>query len=213
MGGLAVVSSYADRVDALQETWHEWARIGAELTEADWHRPTRCAPWEVAQLYAHYSSFPRALAALAASDERTAPVTAADVLRGFNAPGGEAHTMASAVADRAAKISADNTRAELVERFAVNGPETIAALREADPTQAVPWVGYVVTLAEVLRIALLEATVHLLDLQRALDQPPTVPETALQDTVSLLAAIAPAVEFIESATGRAPATTPLPVIR
>jgi uncharacterized protein (TIGR03083 family) len=200
-------------VDALEQTWSEWARVGSELSEQDWHRPTRCAPWHVAQLYAHHSSFPVVLASPATTDEKAPPVTAAEVLRGFNAPGGEAHTMASAVAERAATVSTKHASAELVERFAVNAPRAIAALRAADPGQPVPWVDYVVPLAEVTRIALLEATVHLLDLQRALEQTPTVPDAALRETAVLLAEIAPAVEFIESATGRAPAAPPLPVIR
>jgi hypothetical protein len=52
------------------------------------------------------------------------------------------------------------------------------------------------------RIVLLEATVHLLDVQRALDHPPLVPSPALKDTAQLVAEVAPAVEFIEAATGR-----------
>ena len=207
------MSSYAERVDALEQTWAEWARIGSELTEPDWRRPTRCAPWQVAQLYAHHSSFPVVLVSPATTDETAAPVDAAEVLRGFNAPGGEAHTRAATVANRAAKVSAEHSPAELVDRFATNGPRAIAALRAADPAQPVPWVDNVVPLAEVVRIALLEATVHLLDLERALDRMPTVPDIALRETACLLAEIAPAVEFIESAAGRAPAAPPLPVIR
>jgi len=54
--------------------------------------------------------------------------------------------------------------------------------------------------------------VHLLDIQRALDHPPVVPKPALQDTVQLLAELAPAVELIEAATGRS-THSPLPVLR
>lgn len=63
-----------------------------------------------------------------------------------------------------------------------------------------------------LRIVLLEATVHLLDVQRALDHPPVVPTPALQDTVQLLAELVPAVEFVEIATVRS-THSPLPVLR
>jgi hypothetical protein len=73
-------------------------------------------------------------------------------------------------------------------------------------------VGRVITLVEALRIVLMEATVHLLDLQRALDHPPVVPMQALQETVHLLAELAPAVEFVEAATGRS-THSPLPVLR
>ena len=204
---------YATRVDALDLTWREWARSGAQLTEEDWQRPTRCEPWQVAHLYAHHSAFPLVLATPATADSPAVPITAAEVLRGFNAPGGIAHTKASMVAERSTTVAAEHPPADLVARFAVTAPATIEALRMAKPTQPVPWVTYVVPLAEVLRIALLEATVHLLDLQRALDHEPNVPELALRETARLLADIAPAVELIESATGRAPAAPPLPVIR
>lgn len=207
------MSAYTTRVDALDRTWHEWARIGAGLTEQDWRRPTRCESWQVAHLYAHHSSFPVVLATPVAADSKTVPVTAAEALCGFNAPGGVAHTNASAVAERAVATSAAHPPTELVERFARTGPRTIEALRTADPAQPLPWVGNVLPLAEVLRIALLEATVHLLDLQRALDREPSIPDLALRETALLLAELAPAVQFIESATGRAPAAPPLPVIR
>jgi uncharacterized protein (TIGR03083 family) len=205
---------YTARVDGLAQTWQEWARIGGELTEQDWRRPTRCESWQVAHLYAHHSAFPVVLAAPASSvATETAPVTAVEVLRGFNAPGGVAHANAPRVADRAITESAAHPSAELVARFASTAPTTIAALRDADPAQPVPWASYVVTLAEALRIALLEATVHLLDLQRALGRAPTVPEVAVRETALLLAELAPPIEFIESATGRAASAPPLPVIR
>jgi hypothetical protein len=67
-------------------------------------------------------------------------------------------------------------------------------------------------LGEGVRIVLLEATVHLLDVQRALGQPPELPDTALAHTASLLAEVTPGVELIEVATGRS-AASPFPVLR
>jgi uncharacterized protein (TIGR03083 family) len=197
----------------LAQAWSQWARIGAELTAQDWRRPTRCEPWHIAHLYAHHAMFPGVLAAPPRADVKAVPVDAALVLRGFNAPGGIAHAQAPAIAERALSKAVQHSPAELVERFAVTGPRAIAALRASDPAGPVAWVNYVVTLAEVVRIALLEATVHLLDVQRALDRRPDVSDIALRETALLLAETAPAVEFIESASGRAPAAPPLPVIR
>lgn len=96
----------------------------------------------------------------------------------------------------------------------VHGPRALQRLRQAEATTVVPWPlsGAVITLVEALRIVLMEATVHLLDLQRALGHPPVVPTPALQDTVQLLAELAPAVELIEAATGRS-THSPLPVLR
>jgi hypothetical protein len=60
-----------------------------------------------------------------------------------------------------------------------------------------------ITLREALRTVVLEATVHLLDVPRAIGHPPDAPPLAVEDTAQLLAELASAVEFIEAATGRA----------
>jgi hypothetical protein len=67
-------------------------------------------------------------------------------------------------------------------------------------------------LEEALRIVLLEATVHLLDVQRALDLLPDVPAAAIAETVSLLVDMVRPVDLVEVGTGRA-APSPFPVIR
>jgi hypothetical protein len=51
-------------------------------------------------------------------------------------------------------------------------------------------------------LGILEATVHLLDLQRALGVAPDVPYAGLEHTVEVLARMTPPVDFIELATGR-----------
>ena len=67
-------------------------------------------------------------------------------------------------------------------------------------------------LEEAVSIGVLEATVHLLDLQRALGVPPDVPAAGVEHTVGLLAEMAPPVDFIEVATGRSSAAL-FPVLR
>lgn len=87
-------------------------------------------------------------------------------------------------------------------------------MQRPSPASVVAWpaTDAVVRLGEGLRIVLMEATVHLLDVVRALDIEPDVPEPALRETAHLLAELAPGVELIESATGRS-ADHPLPVLR
>jgi len=63
----------------------------------------------------------------------------------------------------------------------------------------------VLRLDEAVSIGIVEATVHLLDLQRALGQPPNVPADGLAHTTAVLAEMAPPVDFIEAATGRSAA--------
>jgi uncharacterized protein (TIGR03083 family) len=204
---------YSGRLDALDETWRVWAELGAGLTGEQWATATRCPGWDVAAVYAHHSVFPQLFdAALPTVGAAGEPVTAVDTLRGFNAPQGVAHTMAEAVADHAVSEAAQLGTKELVDRFGTHGPGAVRGLRQADPTLVVPWGAGFVTIGEGIRIVLLEATVHLLDVLRALGKPPVLPAAALAETARLLAEVAPAVEFIEAATGRS-ANSPLPVMR
>ena len=206
---------YRDRLEALDQTWRRWAELGAGLTDEQWSTATRCSGWDVAALYAHHSAYPVALDApppLPAGPVGE-PVTAVEILARFNTPDGLAHTMAATISDQAISDAAQHTRKELVERFSGHGPRALQRLRRAEATLLVPWpaTGAVIMVVEALRIAVLEASVHLLDLQHALGHPPGVPIPALKDTAQLLAELAPAVEFIEAATGRSP-HSPLPVL-
>lgn len=212
-----VNDSYSSRVEALGSTWQAWGSIGASLTESQWSTGTRCPGWDVACLYAHHSRVPwRWSVWPPRKPERTSssPLTAVEVLRSYNSPGGVAGTAAPAVSAAAAAEAAQHARAEFVERFTVLGPTVIGQLRTAEPdyVMAQPAVDAGMTLREVLRIVLMEATVHLLDVQRALDLDPAVPAAALAETRSLLAEVAPAVELIEAATGRS-TESPFPVVR
>lgn len=208
---------YPHRLDVLEQTWQVWSQLGGSLSETQWSAASRCPGWDVACLYAHHSQFLLALSAPpppAPEVSSRPPQSAVQVLRAFNAPGGVASTAAPAVADQAAREAARHKPAELAERFTRLGPVAIRRLRTARPDLVVPWppAPSGVMLGEGLRIMLMEATVHLLDVQRALGQPPSLPDAALAQTASLLAEVAPGVELIEAATGRS-ATSPFPVLR
>ena len=207
---------YLDRLDALEQTWQVWSQLGGSLSEPQWSAASRCPGWDVACLYAHHSQFLLALSAPPpphAPEVSGQPQSAVQVLRAFNAAGGAASTAASAVADQAVREAAQHKPAELAERFTRLGPVAVRRLRTARPDLAVPWppAPSGVRLGEGLRIILMEATVHLLDVQRALGQPPALPDTAVAHTASLLTEVAPGVELIEAATGRS-ATSPFPVL-
>ncbi len=53
------------------------------------------------------------------------PLTAVEVLRRFNAPGGVATTMASTVAHAVVREAAEHSRAQLVDRFIVQGSRAL----------------------------------------------------------------------------------------
>jgi uncharacterized protein (TIGR03083 family) len=204
---------YRQRLDALAAVWEQWAEVGGALTDVEWSTPSRCAGWDVAALFAHVGLFPQAVLDPPRADGGD-PVTAVDILRGFNAPGGVAHTMADQVANGAVAVAAQVGGSGLVALFADTGPRGIAALRERPADGLVPWpaAAAVTTWSEAVRIVLLESEVHLLDVLDGLGRAPHLPPTALREAAHLLAELADPVAFVEAATGRA-LESPLPVLR
>jgi uncharacterized protein (TIGR03083 family) len=199
-------------IDAVEAVWRRWAEVGAGLTDAEWSRPSRCAGWDVAALFAHVGVFPQAVQDPPPADAGE-PLTAVDILRGFNRPSGVAHTMAGQVADHAVALAAQVGPSGLVAFFAEAGPRGIAALRDRPADGRLLWpAAGVTTWGEAVRIVLLESTVHLLDVLDALGRAPDVPGAALREVAHLLAELADPVAFVEAATGRS-ATSPLPVLR
>jgi hypothetical protein len=135
------------------------------------------------------------------------------MLRRFNEPGGAATRLAPKVEEQARGVADATPIDDLVRRFTDDAPATIAAVRDAGPV-VIDYFGHAtLALSEALRLGILEATVHLLDLLRALDASPTVPEAGMRTTVALLAEAAPELDFVEAATGRTSGATVFPVIR
>lgn len=205
--------TFGDRLTTLDTLWAAWAEQGRATTEEQWVLPTRLGAWDVRSLYAHASSWPRAFTSLVTMVREAEPTyaTAAELLRVFNAPDGVAHRMRDWSAARSREEAAKYSTAELVEQFAVAGPQAITTARELGDV-AVDYYGQAVLhLDAVVSIGVMEATVHLLDLQNALGQAPDVPSSGLTQTAALLAEMAPPVTFIEAATGRS-TTSPFPVL-
>jgi uncharacterized protein (TIGR03083 family) len=193
-----------DRRTTLAGLWSVWAEQGRAMTEEQWGRPTRLGTWDVRSLYAHAASWPFALRGLVGRVRETEPThaTAAALLRDFNAPDGSAHRLRDWSAAKAREDAGKFSTAQMVEQFATAGPAAIATARDLGPV-AVDYFGQaILRLDEAVSIGIMEATVHLLDLQRALGRPPDVPADGLAHTTAVLAAMAPPVDFIEAATGR-----------
>ena len=203
----------SDRLTTLDALWSAWAEHGRAMTDEQWAQPTRLGSWDVRSLYAHASWWPRTFASLVGMVREAEPThaTAAVLLRAFNAPDGVAHRMRDWAAASAREEAAKYSTEELVEQFAVAGPPAITAARELGDVTVDYFGQAVLRLGEVVSIGVVEATVHLLDLQRALGLPPQLPADGLALTTALLAEMAPPVDFIEAATGRS-ATTPFPVL-
>ncbi|MFE5586632.1 maleylpyruvate isomerase N-terminal domain-containing protein [Kitasatospora sp. NPDC056531] len=209
------MASQNDPVRAmLAEAWASWAERGAALAAEDWDRPTRLPDWTVRELYAHVAPVPEMFTGLrvAVLDGPAEVTSGAGVLRAFNRPGGIAHTDAGQVADTAKQVAKAAEPAALIARFGVEGPAALADLADLPPSTVVahPLLGSA-TVGALGEVALMEATVHLLDLIAAVGGP-TPAERALDFTRDLLAEVADPVAFIEAAAGRSSAPV-LPVIR
>jgi len=194
-----------ERLDTLDELWSAWAGIGPGLTEADWRRPTRLDDWDVRALWAHAAGWPFAFATLVGRVTPAEPTheTAAALLADFNRPEGIATTMRDQVA-ASGRSDAEQYRIEqMVSQFSDTGPAAIKAARSLGEVRVDYFGRAVLPLSEAVTIGIVEATVHLLDLQRALDREPVVPAAGLARTAEVLARIAAPIDFIEAATGRA----------
>lgn len=192
-----------DRLNTLDALWSVWAEHGQAMTDEQWRQPTRLGDWDVRSLYAHAASWPATLATLTDRVRNAEPAvpTAAALLRYFNAPDRIAHTTRDKVASDAREDAAKYSAAQLIERFAVTGPRAIAAARQLGSV-VIDYFGALMRLDEAVSIGILEATAHLLDLQRALGRPAEVPADGLSHTVAVLVQMAPPIDFIEVATGR-----------
>jgi uncharacterized protein (TIGR03083 family) len=193
-----------DRLTTLGLLWAAWDRQGQALTAEQWDRPTRLGDWTVLMLYAHAAGWPLGFSHLVGQVRETEPThaTAAALLGDFNRPGGIATSQADRVATAAREAAAAQTPAQMIQRFAVTGPRAIATARRLGPVVVDYFGRAMLPLEEAASIGILEATVHLLDLRRALGAAPEVPAAGVEHTVELLAEMAPPVDFIELATGR-----------
>jgi uncharacterized protein (TIGR03083 family) len=196
--------TFDDRLTTLDALWSVWAKHGKAMPDEQWRRPTRLGGWDVRSLYAHAALWPFLLSMLIdrVRDAEPTHATAAALLRDFNAPDGIAHSTRDKVATDAREAAAKYSTAQMVEQFAGTGPRAIATAKRLGPVVVDYFERALLRLDEAVSIGILEATVHLLDLQRALGQPPDVPVDGLTHTASVLVEMAPPVDFIEAATGR-----------
>jgi uncharacterized protein (TIGR03083 family) len=196
-----------DRLLVLDALWSAWQEHGKTMTDGQWARPTRLGDWDVRSLYAHAGAWPFGFSTLIGQVRNVDPThgTAAALLREFNHPDGVANVRRDQTAAGAREDAATYSTAEMIESFATVGPQAIAAARRLGPV-VVDYFGLaMLRLDEAVSIGIVEATVHLLDLQRALGLSPDVPADGLAHTVAVLAEMTPPVSFIEMATGRSEA--------
>jgi uncharacterized protein (TIGR03083 family) len=214
LGSLDAVRAIDDTTrDLLADTWERWARRCSELTSDEWSAPTRCAPWDVHALVAHacpeLSLFDLLNRNLLDTD--AAVSDGASMLRTFNAPGGAAHTTAGDLAQTALSEAVTLRPADAVTRFNDCARAARAVTLPGQSTISYPVVGSA-TLAAVADVALVESTVHLLDLVDAVGG--VGPSTgAVEATRDVLIAIPDPTAAVEILAGRVTPSCVLPVIR
>jgi uncharacterized protein (TIGR03083 family) len=197
----------------LADAWDRWAARCAGLTPQQWSVATRCRPWDVRDLVAHVCPDRSMFDTLLGStiDGHAAVSDAAEMLRRFNVPVGVAHTSADRIAQQAATAAAELTPDDVVMRFTDSAEILRATPMSNETVIAYPIVGST-TLAVVAQVALMEATVHLLDLADAVGgvQPSKEATAATRD---LLIAVPDPIAAIEALAGRTDPATALPAIR
>jgi uncharacterized protein (TIGR03083 family) len=199
--------------EVLADVWERWARRCATLTPEEWSTPTRCSGWDVAALLAHVCPDPAMFDRLNAAivDGPAAVTDAAEMLRRFNEPDGIAHTTADSLAEQAVADAKALTPDAAATRFAECARILRATPMSDETVIAYPTVGST-TLAVIAETALMESTVHLLDLADAVgDVEPS--DEALTATRDLLIAVPDAKAAVEVLAGRAAPETAVPAIR
>jgi uncharacterized protein (TIGR03083 family) len=208
-----VVGHRQSAAELLADAWQHWATRCRALTEDEWSTPTRCPPWDVAALAAHLAPDQAMFDRLAAAAVEGEPAVtdAAVLLARFNVPEGIAHSMADQIADSAVTTASSLSPGELIERFETSA--TVVRTRPMPATMVLPHpiVGST-TLGVLTDVALMEATVHYLDLCAAVGGEP-LPEAILTHTRDLLGRVAEPIAAIEALAGRAPLDTVFPVLR
>ena len=197
----------------LADAWERWGLRCGELTLAQWATPTRCPPWDVRALIAHTCPDPAMFDMLesAFTSEPPAAIDAVDLLRYFNQPGGAAETMAGQIADDAVSQAANLTRDVIVDRFITCARRVRDFPLPGNTVARYPIIG-TTTVAAISEVALMEATVHLLDLADAVGGVDPSAE-ALAATRDLLVAVPDPKAVVEVLAGRAQPVGALPAIR
>ncbi|MBL7257519.1 maleylpyruvate isomerase family mycothiol-dependent enzyme [Paractinoplanes lichenicola] len=191
-------------VATLGELWAVWAAYGERMTAGQWEAPTRLEPWTVRALYAHAAKWPHWLAYVATQTRDDPPTheSTAGLLKDFNAPDGVATRHRSQTAEAAVDDAAQFTPEQLTAAFADVGPRSLDAARDLGDSVVDYFGTGRLRIGEVLGIGIVEATVHLLDLQRALGEPPSVPAAGLAHTSAILTAMTDPAGIVEALTGR-----------
>jgi mycothiol maleylpyruvate isomerase-like protein len=196
-------------VDLLASLWKCWHQAGTRLSETAWTHASGLGDWRVRELYAHVSRGITTLTDLVAQPiDGDAELSHAAAYFAALRPLGDAgakHVAAVATEWALRPIDA------LVDDFDAPASAALDVVR-ANGNVVVQTIAGSMQVYDYLLTRVLEATVHLLDLGRAVADAPGVTEDALRRTVDVLTDLLPAEEFVALATGRAAPTAMFPIL-
>lgn len=199
--------------DLLIRLWRMWAKRAAELSDEQWTTETRLPGWTVRDVYVHVTpDVLIAMLAAPAADGDAKVASAAEMLRVFNADPAATEPMHAQLAEMVRQMAADIDRDSVVQRFGSDLPDAFERLTGLSRATVIPHpILESVSLGGFLDMAIMEATVHWLDVIDAVggDEPEAM---ALERARDVLAAVADPLAFIEAATGRSGGPV-LPVMR
>ncbi|WP_258195541.1 maleylpyruvate isomerase family mycothiol-dependent enzyme [Rhodococcus sp. OK519] len=199
--------------DLLIRLWRMWAKRAAELSDEQWTTETRLPGWAVRDVYVHVTpDVLIAMLAAPAADGDAKVTSAAEMLRVFNADPAATAPMHAQLAEMVRQMAADVERESIVARFESELPDAFERLAglSRDTVIAHPILESV-SLGAFLDMAIMEATVHWLDVIDAVggDEPESM---ALERSRDVLAAVPDPLAFVEAASGRSGGPV-LPVMR
>jgi uncharacterized protein (TIGR03083 family) len=203
----------ADPLAAVQDECELVSGVVLGLSEADFHRSTRCPAWSVKQLLGHmFRDVDRLNIALQQPLPQAADTTAVTYWRSYDPV-----TDGVAIADRAKELAASYPSGkQLGEAWDEMWRRAVEAARSTRRDRVIVSWGPTLTLEEFLKTRVLEITVHGTDLADALSMRPWPTGSGLAITREILVGLLgqePPPElrwddgaFLEKGTGRRPLT-------
>jgi uncharacterized protein (TIGR03083 family) len=194
-----------DDFDVLEELWQRWCDLGRRLDGEAWVRPTRCEGWTVADVFAHVSQGISGLEGLATRrvvEGLPEHRSAAALLRALKPAPEVATELAEVTARRATDDASAVSRQEMINRFCRDGSQAVSEARLKRGATVDYFRHGTTTIEASVHLRIVEALIHLLDVDDALDEEINLPDAALRRTTDFLVEMTPPRVFIEFASGR-----------
>lgn len=186
-------------LETLQTLWNMWVEFGERLTDEEWAHPTRNTEWDVKATYAHHAQAVGRLTEFSQSPT-TLPIDhpkASNFLGQFALRPDDPRI----VGEMALAESAAATTDELVDTFRARGPIAIKLADEAGDVVVQTDEGRI-HIYEYIRTRIVEAVIHLMDMEDGLGRPYDIPQEGLQVVSEVILGWTPLDKFIDVATGR-----------